>query len=131
MSRDFYGVVSNAVSNAPIANARVQVGPAQNVVYQMTDTSGKYNIYVQTEVTGPVTTDVFISAKGFGAFSQAITLQPGTNYAEILLQPVAAPTGGPEAAAPLGAAKGKGIRFTAPPADFAKREAGVVFRPKQ
>jgi hypothetical protein len=130
MSRDFYGVVSNAASNAPIPNARVQVGLGQGLVYQTTDNSGKYNIYVQTQVTGPVTTDVSIAAEGYRTFSQAVTLQPVSNFAEILLQPSVTPPGRPEAPAPLGAIGRKEITFSAPPPSFAKREASVVLKEK-
>lgn len=135
-SVEIYGVVADAASHALIANAMVVLSLGSGSVSQQTDSLGKYNMVLESAGTGPVMGDVKITAAGYQPYNNSVTLQPGSNFAEITLQ--SEQPSPPIVGAAPGAASGSlqlparaGITFRPPPSGFVKRQSMVVMRMKQ
>ncbi|MEA2572241.1 MAG: CarboxypepD reg-like domain [Acidobacteriota bacterium] len=76
------GIVTNAVTGAPVAGALVAARIIRSEYNTQTDATGHYTTFSDT---GTIT--VFVTASGYQTFSKAINVQDGGNTLNIQLQP--------------------------------------------
>jgi len=139
------GFVADSVSHQLLRNAVVTVTLGQYSTRQLTDTLGRYSIVFASPSATANMGSFQIEASGYQPYSNTVALKPGTNYAEVTLDAVAAapapapspsattataPTAAPQTHTPVTAAKSQMIFKTLPP-DFAKAKTTYVGIPQK
>ena len=84
---EFNGFVADANSRSLIRNASITVTLGPNTAHQQTDTFGRYSMVFASPGADATAATVEIEAVGYQHVKNKIPLRPGSNYAEIGLNP--------------------------------------------
>jgi hypothetical protein len=84
---EFDGFVADSVSHQLLRNAEIRVRLGPYSAEQTTDTFGRYSIAFASPRAEASAATVEIRAVGYGDYRNTIPLSPGSNYAEIMLNP--------------------------------------------
>jgi hypothetical protein len=84
---EFDGFVADSASRQLLRNAEISVTLGPYAAHQTTDTFGRYSIAFASPSADATMASVEIHATGYGDYKNTIALRPGSNYAEITLNP--------------------------------------------
>jgi hypothetical protein len=84
---EFDGFEADSTSRALLRDAEINVTLGSYSAHQKTDTFGRYSISFPSPQADASVATVEIRATNYGDYKNTIALRPGSNYAEIMLNP--------------------------------------------
>jgi hypothetical protein len=87
------GYVADVVSKKPIANALVTADLGPKLATQNTDSEGRYSFVMDSIANQAQSASVDVLANGYTRFTTTVSLNPGDNFAELMVQPDTLPPG--------------------------------------